>query len=251
MRTDADRCPRQACPLCRRKPISYPYHPECEHTLGHIIRGAGLLQNDGLLRLAEAMTTRAAGNRKTPTPSSLIKTLGATIEEISNLGNISSPMVHILEDVYNLPLELCEKVLYYLLDGPGGHVLFESELRSTLGSLIAWPERRHQEVSIRGGLYARWSEPEGDGGTARLAGLYDCGVMRPLKVILFDEEWDFVIVKRDTRGIVDVKFIRAVTVLDLPGSPYFVQVLKRPDATINSVWVTLQVSNVRGTYSLN
>lgn len=107
--------------------------------------------------------------RQRPTPAVLIEDFQALFTTITSTLSPHTPVARLLPLLQYLPYDIQEQVFSFLLESPGGNVLFYLEALNVVQKLRMWPEEKQRSVSCKGALYARWDVLNH---TSYLAGLY-------------------------------------------------------------------------------
>ncbi|KAI1521091.1 hypothetical protein PtrSN002B_012467, partial [Pyrenophora tritici-repentis] len=130
------------CRLCRTASIAYPFHLRCLSTFEQYLYGHDLLEDDDWpLRCAQVMAPVPIPN--SPTSRSLVNVLHGLFQKVMSMVSPLTPLAPLLDGLPNLPCELQELVFSFMLDSPGGCVLFNQGTLDVLEKLLSWPERRH------------------------------------------------------------------------------------------------------------
>ncbi|KAF2023225.1 hypothetical protein EK21DRAFT_95086 [Setomelanomma holmii] len=229
-----DGCPSKSCPLCQKAPLVYPYHSQCRKTLLQTLIGDKLLEDGWLLRFSHAMSHH---ERHRPTPASLLKDFQALFTTITNTLSPHTPVARFLPCLERLPNELQEQIFSFVLDSPGGNVLFYHEALDVLQKIRKWPEEKQRSVSCIGALYARWDVLNH---TSYLAGLYVQSMTDSTQMKAIDDVWDHVVVRWDDVGIIRIAFVDSRSAPYIAAGPGYVQVLRRSKLSHDQIWITLE-----------
>jgi hypothetical protein len=232
-------CLRQQCWWCQKAPLTYPYHSCCRDVVLQLLVGQSVLEGKWLLRFAQAMAlVPAFRDEQIPTPRSLTTELNELFEMIMSFVSPNTSLALMLPRLCRLPFELKENIIYFVLNSPGGCILFNSKALVILAKLRSWSEERHRSVVCNGALFARWDVFEQ---TSYVAGLYDKNVKGSTQIKAEDASWDHVVVKSDDIGITEVAFLTSDSALSVINTSGFVEVLHRPEPTHEKLWITLEV----------
>jgi hypothetical protein len=238
-RPDSKHCRIPDCPWCRRAPLSYPYHLCCYHMILQCLTSQAKPQGPWLLRFAQSMAlVPVFQDEQTPTRKSLTYQFQKTYEKLMGILQPRTELAVILPRVRSLPMELQEYIFGFMLSTPGGCALFNSNALFILSTIQWWPEEGHYSVSCKGALFARWvaySE------TLHLAGLYDKNVEGSVQIKAEDVTWDHIVVLLDNIGITEVLFIASGSAPNVVNTSSFVQVLRRPKPSHETLWITMEV----------
>jgi hypothetical protein len=228
-------CPSRSCPLCQIAPLVYLYHPQCRKTLHQTIIGEKLSDDGQFLQFAHAMSHH---DRCTPTPRSLLDGFLDLFTTI--LENLSphTPTAQFLPWLIDLPPELQLNIFSYLLDSPGGNVLFFKEALHVLQKLHKWPEGR-RSVACKGPLFARWVAIKN---SSYIAGVYDRGGTGFTEIKTYDDTWDHIVLRQNDVGIIDIAFVDSHSTPYVAAKTGYVEVIRRAKLlNKEEIWITLEV----------
>jgi hypothetical protein len=241
---DRWKCPKEQCPWCKLSPLVYPFHLRCLGSIHQLLQGHKILEDTGWrLRCAEALSSKRAthyNNQYTaPTSLSLVRALQVRTIEIGNfLTTGASPLRFLLEGLVHLPAELQAMVFSFMLDEPGGQLLFDANVLVTLKALVARPEKRRHRISSNGSLFARWLTSDS---VSYLAGFYDHQVGDCCPILPSDPQWDCVVVYWSNTRVTGLEFAKSDAAVATAGRLDAVQILRRPPH--GCFWITMQVRN--------
>lgn len=232
-----EECPKPQCVPCQKAPLTYPYHPRCHNTISQSLIGQEVLWVEWLLRLAQAMSSVPV-QKRSATSRSLISYFHINFERIIGTVSPNTPLSLMLLRLKCLPPVLQEQIFSFMLESPGGYVLFYEQALNVLNKLRSWPDKRHRRISCNGALFARW-----DMFRQRyyLAGLYDEQVEGSIPIVAQGSEWDRVIIQSDTFGITDVAFKATDSAQDGANPIGYTQVIRRPRFSPNRLWIMTEV----------
>jgi hypothetical protein len=147
-----------------------------------------------------------------------------------------TPLKHLLQKLQNLPPELQELVFSFMLDSPGGYVLFYKKALDVLEHLRLWPEKRHRSISSNGELFVRWDRV---GQSPCLAGLYEKNTKGSIQSKVDDKDWDYIVLQWNDMRITKIAFVGYDSALATASVSGCVQILRRP--TDEKLWITMEV----------
>jgi hypothetical protein len=189
--------------------------------------------------MAQAMTLEPAF-QEIPTSRALLATFQEIFHKLKGMASHNTPLAQMLPRLQSLPAELQEIIFSFVLNHPGGYVLFNSRALDVLDELRLRPEEGHITVSCQGALFARWGTFKE---ASYLAGLY---AKKPkgttTRIKAEGEDWDYIVVRSDDIGVIDVTFLTSDSASSLASGPGSVEVFRRPELTYAELWITLQVS---------
>ncbi|KAF2844137.1 hypothetical protein T440DRAFT_484406 [Plenodomus tracheiphilus IPT5] len=175
--------------------------------------------------------------RYTPTSNLLLKDFQALFEKTITMLSPHTPVALSLPWLLCLPYELQEQIFSFVLDGPGGNVLFYCEALNVIQKIRDWPERKQRSVSCKGALFARW---EVLNHTLYLAGLYDQRVTGSTQIKANSATWDHIVVRWNDVGVINVAFADSRSAPHIAVGPGYVQLLRWPKLAHEEIWITLE-----------
>jgi hypothetical protein len=149
-----------------------------------------------------------------------------------------APIVTMLVGLQALPVELRDLVFSFMVQSPGGHILFNSKVLDILQKLVLWPENIQYSVSCRARLFARW---EIRGTRQYLAGLYAEGREGVVELEANDQNWDLIVVRSDDFGIVGIELHNSELTKFVKDQEHCVQILRHLGRAQGEIWATLEV----------
>lgn len=151
---------------------------------------------------------------------------------------IDTPITATLSSLQNLPLELRELVFAFMLQSPGGHILFKTDLLNVLEKLVAWPDNKEYSVSCDKRLFVRW---ETQGTTQYLAGLYTEAHEGVVELVANDQDWDLIILRSDDFGIIRIELFDSKLTSTIRDQEHYIQILRVPVRAQGQIWIRLEV----------
>lgn len=231
-------CPKDKCLFCRSAPLVYPFHLQCLSTLHQLFHGREILEDtDWRLRCAEALSRLTVQDK--PSPISLIEALHALVDRKSNLLLPEAPLNTLLQNLCKLPIELREIVFSFMLEHPGGQLLFNANISTVLQDLVSWPEKRYRRLSSHGSLFARWVTC---GSMSCLAGLYDHRIRGSSQLEPVDAQGRLLVIYWRESRITGLDFIGFNAAVATANANEHIQILRIP--TDGDLWVTTKVVEI-------
>ncbi|KAF2023210.1 hypothetical protein EK21DRAFT_95089 [Setomelanomma holmii] len=150
---------------------------------------------------------------------------------------IDTPVATMLRGLQALPAELRDLVFTFMLQSPGGHILFNPEILDVLQKLISWPESKRYSVSCNERLFARWDMR---GPTQYLAGMYAEAHEGVVELEANDQNWDLIVIRSDDFGIVGIELHNTKLTSTIKDQEHCVQILRVPVRAHREIWITLE-----------
>jgi hypothetical protein len=228
-------CPKASCLLCQNAPLVYLYHPQCRQTLLKTSIGHKLSEDDWFLRFAFALSNY---QRNTPTPRALLEISQELFTTTMSLLPKDTPVACYMTSLQGLPTELREQIFVFLLDGPGGDVLFYREALVVLQKLQILSRVEQSSVLCSSALFTRWDK---FGDTFYLAGVNDKRVEQSTPIKAANDSWDHIVLRSNDVGITHVAFVNSCSSPYIDPAIGYVQVLRRPAVSHERLWITMEV----------
>jgi hypothetical protein len=159
------------------------------------VLGDTVAEDEWLLRFVQAMSHH---KRSAPSPMLLLENFHDLFDNILHTLSSSSSVKDIMPYFRRLPNELQMHIFSFMLESPGGDVLFYHWAIDVLRKLHRWPEKSRHSIPCKGALFSRWTVVHEH---SYLAGLYDERVEDSTEVRA-GNDWDYVVLRSNDIGIV-------------------------------------------------
>lgn len=177
-----------------------------------------------------------------PTSVSLCRSSHDLHNKLLKMITTDTPIAATLSGLQGLPPELRELVFTFMLQSPGGHILFRTEVLNVLEKLVAWPDNPQYSTSCNQRLFTRW---ETQGTNRYLAGLYSEAHEGVGELVANDQNWDLIVIRSDDFGIVCIELSNSKLTYAIEDQEYSIQILRVPDRAHEEIWIRLEVRSFR------